>query len=72
MRTAGILNFQTGKNLLTSNSFGDITLRAALANNRVVAGDWTGDVRVFALSDKPDGKPVSPAVRQFLAQRGLR
>ncbi len=51
---------QTGKNLLTSNSFGDITLRAALANNRVVAGDWTGDVRVFALSDKPDGKPVNP------------
>lgn len=46
---------QTGKNLFTSAEFGDIALRAALSNDRVVAADWTGRVRAFGF----DGKPVA-------------
>ena len=45
---------QTGKVLATSETFGDIALRAVLNSERVVAGDWTGDIRVFGL----DGKRV--------------
>jgi hypothetical protein len=40
---------QTGKVLFTSAAFDDIALRAALANDRVIVGDWTGSIRVFAM-----------------------
>lgn len=40
---------QTGKVLLTSAPFEDIALRAVLASDRVVAGDWNGSIRVFDL-----------------------
>ncbi len=49
---------QTGKNLLTTAPFDDIALRAVLADNRVVAGDWSGQVHVYLVADKPDGKPI--------------
>lgn len=47
---------QTGKVLATSEAFGDIALRAVLNNDRVVAGDWTGDIRVFGLDGKRVGQ----------------
>ncbi len=46
---------QTGKALLTSQPFADIALRAVLNSDRVIAGDWTGQIRVFNLAD---GKPL--------------
>lgn len=45
---------QTGKALGASQPFGDITLRAGLAGDRVVAGDWTGKIKVSSI----DGKTV--------------
>jgi mono/diheme cytochrome c family protein len=47
---------QTGKLLLTTAPFEDIALRAVLASDRVVAGDWNGSIRVFDLKAGP--KPV--------------
>jgi WD40 repeat protein/mono/diheme cytochrome c family protein len=44
---------QTGKVLLTSAPFEDIALRAVLASDRVVAGDWNGSIRVFDLKAGP-------------------
>jgi len=46
---------QSGKLLFTSQPFNDIALRAVLSNERVIAGDWTGQIRVFNLAD---GKPI--------------
>ena len=47
---------QTGKALGATQPFGDITLRAALANDRIIAGDWTGVIRVSAIDGKPLGE----------------
>lgn len=44
---------QTGKVLLTTAPFEDIALRAVLASDRVVAGDWNGSIRVFDLKAGP-------------------
>lgn len=46
---------QNGKAILTSQPFNDIALRAVLNSERVIAGDWSGQIRVF---DLKDGKPV--------------
>ena len=43
---------QTGKQIMASQPFSDIALRAEIAGERVVAGDWTGTVRVWNLADK--------------------
>ena len=42
---------QNGKTLLTTQAFDDIALRAVIAGERVVAGDWTGQIRVFNFPD---------------------
>ena len=47
---------QTGKALGATQPFGDITLRAALCNERIVAGDWSGAIRVSAIDGKPLGE----------------
>ncbi len=47
---------QAGKPLGATQPFGDITLRAALSNERIVAGDWTGAIRVSAIDGKPFGE----------------
>ncbi len=46
---------QTGKVLGKTAAFGDIALRAAFNSERVIAGDWTGDIRISTL----DGKQVA-------------
>jgi len=65
---------QNGKNLLTSASFDDIALRAVMSNERMVAGDWTGRIRVFAMGgdNKPIGElsPNPPAIADHLAEAG--
>lgn len=45
---------QEGKKLGETKPADDITLRAALANDRMIVGDWTGRVQVV----KVDGTPV--------------
>ena len=47
---------QAGKALGATQPFADITLRAALSNERIVAGDWTGAIRVSAIDGKPLGE----------------
>ena len=47
---------QTGKEIGKTAPFADIALRAALSNERIVAGDWTGVLRVSALDGKPLGE----------------
>ncbi len=47
---------QTGKELGKTAPFADIALRAALSNERIVAGDWTGAIRVSAIDGKPLGE----------------
>ncbi len=49
-----------GKILLTSPPFQDIALRAVLANERLIAGDWSGLIRVVSVADtKPLGELTS-------------
>lgn len=65
----------TGKILLTSPPFGDIALRAVLANERLVAGDWTGQIRVVNVADtQPLGELTSnpPAIADQLAAAEAR
>ncbi len=40
----------TGKALAATEAFADIALRAAMSNDRVIAADWTGAVRVYAIA----------------------
>ncbi len=60
---------QTGKVLATSEAFGDIALRAVLNSERVVAGDWSGDIRVFGLDGKRIGQLTAnpPSIAEQLA-----
>ena len=40
----------SGKALAATEAFTDIALRAAMANDRVIAADWTGAIRVYAIA----------------------
>jgi WD40 repeat protein/mono/diheme cytochrome c family protein len=46
---------QTGKVLLTTQPLSEIALRAVLAEDTVLAGDWNGNVQAYTLAD--GGKP---------------
>ena len=52
-RRSGI---RTGRNSAKTQPFDDIALRAALSSERIIAGDWTGKIRVSALDGKPLGE----------------
>jgi hypothetical protein len=41
----------TGKAIATTEAFSDLALRAALNSERVIAADFTGAIRVYALAD---------------------
>ncbi len=60
---------QTGKQLMASEPFADIALRAEMAGERVVAGDWSGEVRVWSLDGKRVGElnPNPPTIAERLA-----
>ncbi len=60
---------QTGKQLMASEAFGDIALRAEMAGERVIAGDWSGQVRVWSLDGKRVGElnPNPPTIAERLA-----
>src|ERR1700761_5173483 len=42
---------ETGKQPMASQPFPDISLRAEMAGERVVAGDWTGKIQVWTVAD---------------------
>ncbi len=60
---------QAGKKLGETTAFNDIALRAVLSSDRVIAGDWTGVIRVSALDGKPLGELSAnpPALADRLA-----
>jgi len=44
-----------GKQIVATEAFADLALRCALNSERVIAADWTGDIRVYALDGKKLG-----------------
>jgi len=66
---------QTGKQLMASEAFGDIALRAELAGARVIGGDWSGVVRVWSLDGKRVGElsanPPTIAARIAAAEKQI-
>ena len=66
---------QAGKQLMASEAFGDIALRAELAGERVIGGDWSGQVRVWSLDGKRVGElsanPPPIAERIAVAEKQL-
>ncbi len=73
-KTAKIFD-QTGKELGKTEAFADIALRATVSGDRVIAGDWTGDIRVCSLDGKRIGElsATPPAITDQLtaAQKAL-
>jgi WD40 repeat protein/mono/diheme cytochrome c family protein len=47
---------QTGKLLMTTEPLSEIALRAVLAGDSLIAGDWNGKVQAFVVADR--GKPT--------------
>ncbi len=58
----------------TSEPLTDIAVRAALSGERVIAGDWSGAIKVFGLDGKPVGELTSNPVpiADHLAVAGKR
>ena len=65
---------QTGKQLMASEAFGEIALRAELAGERVVGGDWSGQVRVWSLDGKRVGELSAnpPTIAERIAAAAKR
>lgn len=65
----------TGKQLLATEEFGDLALRCALNSERVIAADWKGDIRVFAIDGRKLGSlssnPAGIAEQLALAEKTL-
>ncbi|MDZ4286993.1 MAG: c-type cytochrome domain-containing protein [Prosthecobacter sp.] len=61
---------QTGKQLGKTEPMADIALRSALSNDRVIVGDWTGQIRVTDLTGKLLGELSSnpPALADRVTQ----
>ncbi len=66
---------QTGKQLGGSPAQGDITLRAALSNDRIIAADWSGKIQVCKLDGAALGEltanPVPIADQLGAAEKKL-
>jgi hypothetical protein len=60
---------ENGKAIFTSAPLPDIALRSALSAERVIAADWTGEIRAFALDGKPVGtlSSILPPIAQQIA-----
>ena len=65
---------QNGKALGATGPMNDIALRAVLSNDRVIVGDWTGQIRVCALDGKVLGELTSnpPSLAERLADSSKR
>ncbi len=66
---------QNGKQLGKTEPMADIALRTGLANDRVIVGDWTGQIRVTSLEGKTLGElssnPPSIADRMVATTKQL-
>lgn len=61
---------QTGKLLATTEALGDLALRTAMYEDRLVAGDWSGEMRVFAVhADKANKVGTISSNPPTLAER---
>ncbi len=60
----------TGKQIIATEAFADLALRCTLNNDRVIAADWTGDIRVYSIEGKKLGAlSANPAgIAEQLAQ----
>ena len=60
----------TGQQIVATEAFADLALRCTLNNNRVIASDWTGDIRVYSIEGKKLGAlTANPAgIAEQLAQ----
>ena len=45
----------TGKQIVATEAFADLALRCSLNSDRVIAADWTGDIRVYSIEGKKLG-----------------
>ncbi len=45
----------TGKQIVATEAFADLALRCTLNSDRVIAADWTGDIRVYSIEGKKLG-----------------
>ena len=65
----------TGKQIIATEALGDLALRCALNSDRVIAADWTGDIRVYAIDGKKLGSlsanPGGIAEQLALAEKTL-
>jgi len=61
---------QTGKLLATTEALGDLALRTAMYEDRLVAGDWSGEMRVFSVqADKVEKVGTLSSNPPTLAER---
>jgi hypothetical protein len=60
----------TGKQLAATEAFADLTLRCTLNSDRVIAADWTGDIRVYGLDGRRLGSLTAnpPGIAEQLAE----
>ncbi len=60
----------TGKQIFATEALGDLALRSSLNSERVIAADWSGDIRVYALDGKKLGNFTAnpPGIAEQLAQ----
>ena len=63
----------TGKQIIATEAFGDLALRCTLSSERVIAADWSGDIRVYGIDGKKLGNltanPVGIAEQLTLAEK---
>ena len=45
----------TGKQIIATEAFADLALRCTLSSDRIIASDWTGDIRVYSIEGKKLG-----------------
>ena len=60
----------TGRQIVATEAFADLALRCALNNDRVIAADWTGDIRVYGIDGKKVGGITAnpPGIAEQLAE----
>lgn len=65
----------SGKQIATTEAFGDLAVRCTLNGERVIATDWTGEVRVCSLDGKRIGaldmNPPAIAEQIFAAEKAI-
>ena len=60
----------SGKQIVATEAFADLALRCTLNSDRVIAADWTGDIRVYGIDGKKLGGITAnpPGIAEQLAE----